>query len=97
MAVRVGRRLRQTFAVELGRPMLWFIVTAAIIFLFALLRASLQRGRDSFYAAMGGGGLLTLLLLGFMNAGVLGTAAGLMAASVLGLAIAQSRSRTLRP
>jgi hypothetical protein len=86
-----------TFAVELGRPMLWVIVTAAIIFVFALLWASLQRGRDSFYSAMGGSGLLTLLLLGFVNAGILGTAAGLIAAIVLGLAVAQSKSRTLQP
>jgi hypothetical protein len=86
-----------TFAVELGRPMLWLIVTATIIFLFALLWASLQRGRDSFYSAMGGSGLLTLLLLGFVNAGISGTAASLIAAIVLGLAMAQSKSRTLKP
>jgi hypothetical protein len=86
-----------TLAVELGRPILWFIVAAAMIFLFMLLRASLQRGRDSFYSAMGAGGLLTLLLLGFVNAGILGTAAGLMTAVVLGLAFAQSKSRTLHP
>lgn len=86
-----------TFAVELGRPMLWLIVAAAMAFLFMLLRDSLQRGRDSFYSAMGGAALLTLLLLGFINAGVLGTAAGLLIAVVLGLAFAQSKSRTLNP
>jgi hypothetical protein len=86
-----------TFAVELGRPMLWLIVAAAITFLFVLAWAALQRGRDSFYSAMGGGGLLTFLILGFVNAGVLGTAASLLAAVVLGVAIAQSKSRTLHP
>lgn len=84
------------FAVELGRPMLWLIVTATIGFLVSFLIASLQRGRDSFYPAMGGSCFLSLLLLSFINAGVLGAAAGLIVAVVLGLAIAQSKSRTIQ-
>ena len=83
------------FAIELGRPMLWLIVAAALGLLTIFLNASLQRGRDSFYPAMGGSCVLTLLLLSFINAGVLGTAASLIVAVVLGLAIAQSKSRTM--
>jgi hypothetical protein len=83
-----------TIAIELGKPMFWLITVAAGGFIFILLRASLQRGRDSFYPAMGGSCLTTLLLLSFNNAGLLGTASSSIAAVVIGLAIAQSKSRT---
>lgn len=83
-------------AIELGRPMLWLIVAALVISIFVLLRASLRRGRDSFYPMAGASCLITLLLLSFVNAGALGSAAAMIAAATLGLAIAQSKSRTLR-
>jgi hypothetical protein len=85
-----------TFAIELGAPMLWLTVAATVAFIITLLRASLQRGRDSFYPAMGGGCLITLLLLAFTNAGLLGAVTGLIVAATLGLAFAQSQSRTLK-
>lgn len=81
-------------AIELGQPMLWLIATAAACSIVILLRASLQRGRDSFYPTMGAGCLITSLLLAFSNAGVLGTATGLFIAAALGLGFAQSKSRT---
>jgi hypothetical protein len=86
-----------TFAIELGRPMLWLIVAATGVSILVLLRASLHRGRDSFYPAMGGSCLLALLLLAFINDGLFGGATSLIVAAVLGLAIAQSKSRTLQP
>jgi hypothetical protein len=58
-----------------------------------LLRGALQRGRDSFYPAAGAASLVTLLLLAFGEAAVLATGVAVIAASVLGLAAAQSRSR----
>jgi hypothetical protein len=61
-----------------------------------LLRASLRRGRDYFYPAEGAGCLITLLLLFFMNSGTLGTVAVTIAAATLGLAVAQSGSRTIQ-
>jgi hypothetical protein len=84
------------FAIELGQPILWLMAVATVGSLIILLRASLQRGRDSFYPAMGGGCLVTLLLLVFTNASLLGTATGLIAAAVLGLGFAQSKSRTVQ-
>jgi hypothetical protein len=84
------------FAIELGKPMFWLITVAAAGSIFILLRTSLQRGRDSFYPAMGGSCLITLLLLSFNNPGLFGTASGLIAAAVIGLAIAQSKSRTAK-
>jgi hypothetical protein len=85
-----------TLAVELGRPMLWIITVAVLAAIVFLLRASLHRGRDSFYSAMGAGCLIAMLLLAFVNTGIFGNAAGLISASVLGLAIAQSKSRVLQ-
>jgi hypothetical protein len=82
-------------AIELGRPMLWLIVATMAYWIFVLLRASLRRGRDSFYPMSGASCLITLLLLSFMNAGVLGSAAAMIAAATLGLAVAQSKSRTI--
>ena len=86
-----------TLAIELGKPMLWLVSAATVVAIIALLRASLQRGRDSFYPAMGGSCLITLLLLAFVNAGLLAAPASLIAAATLGLAFAQSKSRRVRP
>jgi hypothetical protein len=85
-----------TFAIELGAPMLWLTIAATVAFMIMLLRASLRRGRDSFYPAMGGSCLVTLLLLAFTNAGLLGAATGLIVAATLGLAFAQSQSRAVK-
>jgi hypothetical protein len=79
--------------VELGKPMFGVIVVATVAFLIILLRASLLRGRDSCYSAMGGSCLLTLLLLVFIDASSLATVTGLIIAAILGLAFAQSKSR----
>jgi hypothetical protein len=83
-----------TFAIELGRPLLWLFVLAIAASTLIFLRAALLRGRDSFYPAMGGGCLVTLGLLIFMNAGLLGNATGLIVAVMFGLSTAQSKSRT---
>ena len=73
--------------------MLWLIVAATASIILVLLRASLQRGRDSFYAAMAASGLLTISLLAFVNAGLFGTATGIIFSAMLGLGLAQSKSR----
>ena len=83
-------------AIELGRPMLWLIVATMAGSIYVLLRASLRRGRDSFYPMAGASCLITLLFLSFMNVEVLGSAAAVIAAATLGLAFAQSKSRTVR-
>jgi hypothetical protein len=82
-----------TLAIELGEPMFWLIVAVAVASIVFFFRASLRRGRDSYYATMGVGCLVTLLLLAFNNGGLLETATGLIAAVALGLALAQSKSR----
>jgi hypothetical protein len=80
-------------AIELGKPMLWLIVAGTIGLIIFLLRASLLRGRDSFYSAMTGSCLLTVLLMSFANPGLFGTTPALFAATALGLGLAQSKSR----
>lgn len=89
----VAATAASSFAIELGEPMLWLIAVATIGSVLVLLRASLQRRRDSFYSAMAGSCLTTLLLLAFINAGVLGMGMSWIAATTLGLGFAQSRSR----
>jgi hypothetical protein len=89
-----GSTTAAIFAIELGRPMLWLFVLAIAASIFIFLRAGLLRGRDSFYPAMGAGCLITLALLIFMNAGLLGNATGLLLAGMFGLSMAQSKSRT---
>jgi len=76
--------------------MFWLIVIVIVGAIVILLRASLQRGRDSFYPAAGADCLITLLLLAFMNAGILGTATAVIAAAMLGLALVQRKSRTIQ-
>jgi hypothetical protein len=84
-------------AIELGKPMFWLITVATVGSALILLKASLERGRDSFYPMMGGSCLITLVLLSFNNAGVFGTASSSIAAAVIGLGIAQSKSRIVKP
>jgi hypothetical protein len=80
-------------AVELGRPMLWLILITFAGAAVILVRASLRRGRDSFYPMAGAASIITLSLLSVMNAGTLGTSAVLLLAATLGLAVAQSKSQ----
>jgi hypothetical protein len=91
-----GPTAAATIAVELGKPMLWLIVTALVITMVQLLRSALERGRDSFYALAGACTIVTIGVLGFTNAGVLGTSTAVLAASTIGLALAQSKSRIVR-
>jgi hypothetical protein len=82
------------FAIELGKPMLWLIVAAAAGFTLLLLRGALQRGRDWIYPATAASGLVTVLLLSFVDAGLFGTTTGLVASAMIGLGLAQSKSRS---
>jgi hypothetical protein len=83
-----------TMAIEMGSPLLWLIVLTTAGAIYFLLRAALRRGRDSFYPMAGAGSLVVLALLGFINSGILGSVAAMIAAATIGLALAQSKSRT---
>ena len=82
-------------AVELGQPLLWTIVVVAIALAITLLRGSIQRRLDSLYSAAGAGCVVTATLLGFGNSGVFSTTVLSITAVVVGIAIAQSKSRMI--
>lgn len=83
-------------AIEIGRPMLIIVVIAALAGIAVLFRGTLRRGRDACYPAVGAGCLLTLVVLAFCQTGLFNTAVASIAAATIGLALAQSRSRTVR-
>jgi hypothetical protein len=82
-------------AVEMGRPFLWASLIAAAALLIVLLRGAARRGRDPFYSIAGASCIVTTTLLAFGNAGVFSTPVLLIAAATIGIAIAQSKSRTI--
>jgi hypothetical protein len=84
------------FSVEWGRPLFWAGVTLAIVMIVKLARAGLNRGRDSFYPAAGASALAVLLISAFGNPGLTGATMLILSGAVLGLALAQSRSRAVQ-
>lgn len=80
-------------AVEMGRPFFWAIVLAAIALVVMLLRGALLRRRDSFYSAAGASCIVTGGLLAFSNAALFSTPVLIITAVIVGVAIAQSKSR----
>jgi hypothetical protein len=83
-------------AVELGQPALGATVAIMLAVILILLRGALRRGRDSFFPAAGAGCALALTLLAFASPGLSGTGLSILFSAILGLAFAQSRSRTAR-
>lgn len=83
-----------TIVIELGRPALYVILLIAVILLVQLLRGALQRGRDSFYPTAGASCIVLLTLEAFCDAALLEKSVTIIASAVIGLALAQSISRT---
>jgi hypothetical protein len=81
-------------AIELGRPMPWTITIMMLLAIAGLLRGALRRRRDAFYPALGAGCLIAILILAFGNAGIFTPAVSIIAASTIGLGLAQSIGRT---
>jgi hypothetical protein len=82
-------------AVEMGRPFLWAALMAAIALAVTLMRGALRRGRDSFYSTAGASCTVATMLLAFGNVGVFSTPVLVIAAAAVGIAIAQSKSRSI--
>ena len=85
-----------TIAIELGRPAMVFalaILIASAVFLGA---GALRRGRDSFYPAAGACCIIALTVEMFTDATALSTTVQIIAASIVGLGLAQSKSRSSR-
>ncbi len=82
-------------AIEMGRPFFWATLLAATALVLILLRGALRRQRDSFYAMAGAGCVVTNALLAFGNPALLSTPIAILTAAVVGLGIAQSKSRLI--
>jgi hypothetical protein len=80
-------------AIEMGRPFFWATLLAATTLVLILLRGALRRQRDSFYAMAGAGCVVTNALLSFGNPALLSTPIAILTAAVVGVGIAQSKSR----
>lgn len=91
-----GPSTAAVIAVELGRLSLTLIVAAAIVLFAILVKASVERGRDSFFPVAGAASGCVLLATMIGDAGLLASALAVVATSVLGLAVAQAVGRGAR-
>ena len=82
-------------AVEMGRPFFWMLLAATIALAIVLLSCALRRGRDSCYSAAGASSIVTITLLAFGNASLFSTPVMVTASIIVGIAIAQSKSRSI--
>jgi hypothetical protein len=82
-------------AVEMGRPFLWALVIAAIALVLTLIRGAVRRGRDSIYSMAGASCAVATTLLAFGNIGIFSTPVMVIAATAVGIAIAQRKSRSI--
>jgi hypothetical protein len=83
-------------SVEMGWPFLWTALIAAIVFVIVLLRGAARRGRDSIYSIAGAGCIVAITLLAFGDAGLFSTPVSVLMAVIVGVAIAQSKSRPIQ-
>ncbi len=82
-------------AIEMGRPFLLAISAAATALIVTFLHAAAHRGRDSFYSTAGASCIVAVVLLAFGSAAVLSTPATIILAAIIGVAIAQSKGRSI--
>ncbi|MBI1203487.1 MAG: hypothetical protein GC182_13350 [Rhodopseudomonas sp.] len=82
--------------IELGRPAMILAILAALAAIARLIYGALQRGRDSFFTATGASCAVALTLEAFCDASLSTSTAIVLAMTILGLAVAQSVSRTAR-
>jgi cell division protein FtsW (lipid II flippase) len=80
-------------AIELGWPAVWVALLVAVIICCLLLRGSLQRVRDSFYATAASGAAVLLMLEAFVDASLANDAVTTISAAVIGLGLVQTVSR----
>jgi hypothetical protein len=79
-------------AIELGRPVLIFVLALTIVSAALLADGALRRGRDSFYSAAGAGCITALTIEMFTDATSLSTSVQIIAAAIVGLGLAQIKS-----
>lgn len=84
-----------TIAVEMGRPFFWATLLAMVTLALTLLSGALRRHRDSFYPTAGASCVVVVALLAFGNSAPLATSVSIIAATAIGMAIAQRKSRLI--
>jgi hypothetical protein len=81
-------------AVEFGQASLWIMLGSIMALIILCARGGFDRGRDFYYPLAGAGCGVTALVSAFCNSGMDNTAVAILLASTLGLALAQSASRS---
>jgi len=81
--------------VEMGQPFYWLVLVAVFSLFVVLLRGGWRRQRDSVFSTAGASCLVTLTLLAYFDANLFHTPVLIIAATTIGLAVAQSRSRLI--
>lgn len=84
-----------TIAVEMGRPFFWATLLAMVTLALTLLSGALRRHRNSFYPTAGASCVVVVALLAFGNSAPLATSVSIIAATAIGMAIAQRKSRLI--
>jgi hypothetical protein len=79
---------------ELGAPAWWVIVSLATVLVFSLSVSAVRRGRDYFYPALGAAVTVTVLVETFCDPYLASAFVGIVAATGLGLGLAQRFSRS---
>ena len=92
MASREHPTAAAAITVEMGRAFFYGLIIVALFAAWTLFNRSLSRGHDYIYAAAGAGALISLLIMAFVNGGMLNFGASLMIGVLFGLAFAQSLS-----
>lgn len=82
--------------VSFGRSLTWLILVAAVSAIVRLVYGALSRGRDSFFTAAAASCLVVAVIEAFFDASLLQSTGLILVATVLGLGVAQSISRTAR-
>jgi hypothetical protein len=82
-----------TIAIEMGRPFFWLTVLTMLALAFTLLKGALRRQRDSLYPAAGASCVIAVVLLGFDNSAPLTISVSIILATIVGMGIAQRKSR----
>jgi hypothetical protein len=91
-AVSIAPTAAAALALELGNPALALFAVLALGLAALLFDRALRRGRDSFYPALGGAGLILMTFGMFADNALLGTTVAVLSASIAGLALGQSLS-----
>jgi hypothetical protein len=82
-------------AIEMGKPFLVAAIIGGIALIIMLLRGAARRGRDSLYPTAGASCVVAITILAFNNQGVFNTSVLVIVATTIGMAIAQSKSRSV--